>query len=72
MPKRSEFVKQIRRLARQHGQRAEVVRQGSHEIWECAGLKFPVPRHQEIAEGTARTIMNRLTEHLESHDQEGQ
>ena len=70
MPKRSEFVKQIRRLAQQYGQKAEVVRQGSHEIWECAGLRFPIPRHREIAEGTAQAITNRLMAHLEACIQE--
>lgn len=72
MPKRTDVVRQIRRLANQYGQRAKIVRQGSHEIWECAGLTFPVPRHREIAEGTARTIINRLTEHLERLPGEGQ
>ena len=72
MPKRTELVKQIRELAKQHGQRAEVVRQGSHEIWECAGLTFSIPRHREIAEGTTRAIMSGLTDHLERLTREGQ
>ena len=70
MPKRTEVVRQIRSLASQYGQKATIVRQGSHEIWECAGLRFPIPRHREIAEGTARTIINRLTEHLEAMGKE--
>ena len=72
MPKRTEVMRQIRSLAKQHGHRAEVVRQGSHEIWECAGMRFPIPRHREIAEGTARTIISRLTEHLETLNREGE
>lgn len=66
MPKRTEVIRSIRKLAKQHGLRVMIVRQGSHEIWECAGLRFPIPRHREIAEGTARAIINRLTEHLEA------
>lgn len=72
MPKRTDLVKQIRELATQHGQKAEVVRQGSHEIWECAGLTFPIPRHREIADGTARAILSGLNEHLERLPEVGQ
>ena len=71
MPKRTEVVRQVRRLASRYGHRATIVRQGSHEIWECAGLRFPIPRHREVAEGTARAIINRLTEHLEALGKEG-
>lgn len=70
MPKRTEVIRKIRHLANQHGQKATIVRQGSHEIWECAGLRFPIPRHREITEGTARAIINRLTEHLEAVSKE--
>ena len=64
MPKRKELVAQIKELARRHGASARPVRQGKHEIWECEGLTFPIPRHREIAEGTARAIMKKLAEHL--------
>lgn len=66
MPRKKELEKQIRQLAKQYGVTAGLVRQGSHEVWECEGFTFPIPRHREIAEGTARTIIKRLTEHLES------
>ena len=56
---------QIRQLAKRHGVTAHLVRQGKHEIWECAGLTFSIPRHREIAEGTASTILKRLEAHLE-------
>lgn len=65
MPKRRELVAQIKELAGRYGASARPVRQGKHEIWECEGLTFPIPRHREIAEGTARAIMKRLAEHLE-------
>ena len=64
MPKRKELVAQIKELALRHGASAQTVRQGKHEIWECEGLTFPIPRHREIAEGTARAIMKKLAEHL--------
>lgn len=65
MPKKKDLEQKIRKLAKQYGVTAGLVRQGSHEIWECAGFTFPIPRHREIAEGTARIIVKRLTEHLE-------
>lgn len=70
MPKKKQLEKQIRALARLHGQSAAIKRQGSHEIWECAGFTFPLPRHNEIAEQTARSIINKLTAHLEQLSQE--
>jgi len=66
-------VKRIHQLAKSHGVTAILIRQSSHEIWECAGFRFPIPRHREIAEGTARMIIKRLAQHLESlehNDQE--
>ena len=66
MPKKTELIRQIRGLAKQHGVSASLIRQSGHEIWECAGYTFPIPRHREIAEGTARKIIKGLTEHLDS------
>ena len=68
MPKKTELVKQIRELAKQHGVTAKLKRQSGHEIWECAGYTFPIPRHREIAEGIARKIIKGLTEHLEAFE----
>ncbi|GMQ86703.1 MAG: hypothetical protein BMS9Abin07_2294 [Acidimicrobiia bacterium] len=70
MPKQQQLRREIRRLAKRHGVTAQLVRQGKHEIWECGGLTFSIPRHRDIAEGTARAIIKRLTEHLESLDTE--
>jgi hypothetical protein len=63
--KAADLNRRIRRMARDHGVTAVLVRQGTHEIWECAGMRFPIPRHREIAEGTARAILDRLARHLE-------
>ncbi|WP_419922950.1 type II toxin-antitoxin system HicA family toxin [Candidatus Poriferisodalis sp.] len=65
MPRRTELVRRIRRLADAHGCTAVILRQGKHEIWECAGFRFPIPRHRVIADGTARTILGKLEAHLE-------
>lgn len=65
-------MRQIRELAKAHGVTVELLRQGKHEIWECEGLTFPIPRHREIADGTARIIIQRLTEHLEVRDEPGE
>jgi hypothetical protein len=67
--KQRHLKQQIRQLARRHGVQARLVRQGKHEIWECAGLTFPIPRHREIAEGTARIILRRLESHLSEHEE---
>lgn len=64
-------MRQIRELAKAHGASVDLLRQGKHEIWECEGLTFPIPRHREIADGTARIIIQRLTEHLEVRDEPG-
>lgn len=39
-----------------------IARQGKHEIWQFGQLRIPVPRHTEIAEGTARAIIRRAEE----------
>ena len=65
MPKKKDLEKQIRQLADKHGATAGLIRQGTHEIRECEGLTFPIPRHRDIAEGTARRIIKTLTEYLE-------
>ena len=65
MPRKTELERQIRDVAKAYGVKAALVRQGTHEIWECEGFTFPIPRHREIAEGTARMIIRKLTEHLE-------
>ena len=65
MPRKTELERQIRDLAKAYGVKAALVRQGTHEIWECEGFTFLIPRHREIAEGAARMIIWRLTEHLE-------
>lgn len=70
MPKKRDLEKQIRQLADEHGVSAGLIRQGTHEVWECEGLTFPIPRHRDIAEGTAIKIIKTLTQHLERLDED--
>ena len=51
--RRSAVIKMLRREARAHGVRMELVRQGArHEIWRCGHVIVPIPRHREIDETT--------------------
>lgn len=42
----------------------------NHEIWSRGSYKFPVPRHREIREGTARAIINQVRKIIESGSDE--
>ncbi len=38
-----------------------LVREGSeHEIWECGGVKFQVPRHRELTPGVVSSNRRKL------------
>lgn len=68
--KKKALEKEIRKLAKRYGTKAGIDRQGgSHEIWVCAGFKFSMPRHREINERTAQTILKDLTKYLEDEEQ---
>ena len=68
--KKRELVKRISKVAKAHNVSAAIVRQGKHEIWECEGFTFPVPRHAEIAERTAQTILDKLEAHLTKKEED--
>ena len=38
----------------------------NHEIWSIRDYKFPIPRHREIREGTARAIVNQVKKVIKS------
>ena len=42
----------------------------NHEIWSRGIYKFPVPRHREIREGTAKAIINQVKKIIESSSDE--
>lgn len=59
-------MKELAKIAKTHGETINGPRRGKHDIYNCAGLTFPVPRHKEIAEGTAKAIIQGLSTHLEN------
>jgi mRNA interferase HicA len=59
--RRTELMRKINRAAKAAGVEVRKVREGaSHEMWECGGERFTVPRHTDINEYTAREIMKGL------------
>ncbi len=55
----------LRKIARENNVEIRLVRQGRHEVWECSGFRFPIPRHREINEYTALSIIKHLRKRLE-------
>ena len=43
---------------------------GHHEIWSIGDYTFPIPRHREIREGTAKAIINQVKKIIESSSDE--
>lgn len=66
--KKQALLKQIRTLAKRHGVAFELLRQGKHEIWSFNGQPVSIPRHREIAEGTAENIIDFATNTLNEED----
>ena len=63
--KRDELVRKVRRAAVEAGRDWSLVREGgNHEIWACGGTRVQVPRHREVAEGTALDILRDLEAEL--------
>ncbi|WP_026120608.1 type II toxin-antitoxin system HicA family toxin [Nocardiopsis potens] len=57
--KRKDLMRRLREIATDKEVDLVLVRQGAHEIWLLGRLRIPVPRHNEIAEGTAKAIIRR-------------
>ncbi|MFF9780390.1 hypothetical protein ACF1HJ_42995 [Streptomyces sp. NPDC013978] len=52
------LLRELRRIAAGKGADLVLARQGArHEIYILQGVSLPVPRHREIAEGTAETLI---------------
>lgn len=59
--KRRELVKELQELARQRGLTLDLVRRGgNHDIYQVGDFRFPVARHAEIPELTARKILKEV------------
>ncbi|MCI0383463.1 hypothetical protein [Streptomyces sp. CNQ085] len=56
--RKSTLIKELRQIAASKDADLVLARQGAkHEIYTLRGVSLPVPRHREIAEGTARALI---------------
>ncbi len=63
--KRRDLITDIQTAATSRGLTFEVLRQGgNHEVWSLDGLRVVIPRHRQIAEGTARSIRKQAADKL--------
>ncbi len=61
--KKRDLVKQLRIIARQRNLDFGLVREGrNHEVWTIGESRLVIPRHREINERTARSILSRARE----------
>jgi mRNA interferase HicA len=61
--KRTTLIRTIGLAARNGSRTWALVRQGSaHEVWALDDRRITIPRHREINEWTARSIMQALSE----------
>lgn len=61
--KRRDLLKKLDRIARGQGEALEEVREGgSHTIYRVGTKSFPIPRHNEINEITAKSIIKQIEE----------
>ncbi len=59
--KRHALTRKINDAARVAGVSWTLERQGAaHEIWRCGSVRVTIPRHREINEITARSILKQL------------
>ena len=62
-----ELIRALRDLAATHDVTLELVREGAnHEIWAIGSLQFPIGRHAEIPEQTARGTIRAARNYLEN------
>lgn len=60
--KRQQLIKTLRNEAKAQGTTFTFVREGAnHEMWAFGETTVTIPRHREINEGTARSIINHCT-----------
>jgi mRNA interferase HicA len=56
--KRRDLIRRLSAIARANGTTFELVREGgSHSIYRLGGQSIPIPRHAEIGEQLARSIL---------------
>lgn len=65
--KRDELIRKIRKAASKEGVTFDLEREGAkHSIFRCGSQQVSIPRHREINEITARSIMADLQDQLGS------
>lgn len=63
-----ELIRRLRRIAAEHDVTFTFVREGSnHELWAIDDERIVIPRHREINERTANSII-RYVEEVTRHD----
>ncbi len=68
--KKRDLVNHLRTIARAAGTDLVFVREGAnHEVWAIAGERLVIPRHREINEHTAGSIMRRAAEVTKNGDE---
>jgi hypothetical protein len=63
--KRADLIRRVSRAARNANVSWTRLRStGRHQIWECDGMRIPIPRHRELGEHLAIAIFRDLEEKL--------
>lgn len=58
--KRAELLKKLKDTAKNNGLKLEFIREGAnHSLYRIGNWEFPVARHTEINENTARDTIKR-------------
>ena len=52
-------MKRLREIAKSANTEFTFVREGKHEVWSLGGERLYIPRHREISEGVAASILKR-------------
>lgn len=65
--KKRELLRRLKSLAEEKELVLELLRQGAnHEIWRVGDLQFPVARHNDVPEQTARGTIRAVESYLEA------
>ena len=57
--KKRDLLKHLQDIARSADTDLVFLREGKHEVWCLDGERLYVPRHREVSEGVARSILKR-------------
>jgi hypothetical protein len=60
--KRRRLDREITEIARQQGVTLHFVHGANHDKWYVNGVMIPIPRHREIGERLAMTIIEQVRE----------